>query len=502
MLRNRTLSILLATAMLWACNGEGAVVDTDIGTGTETDTGTDTGTGTDAVTDAGGTIETAFEMKLTFGEYTQRVDAISEPGDRDFYKFNVLKGNWYILWAHSNNLDATTQLPAGNPDTVIRIYDGDGKMVDEIDDMPTRIQETDAGHIMQATEDGVMYVEVMEWSDWADDGPQGSPSMVYRMSIGEFDIGDNLETNDTTEETIAAQADGGFSWSVNPFDPNPDEASFPYWGHGAIDQPGDTDVYMVTSSGGYFVQFGFWPAATTLLTPEYTVWWEDCTLGEEDYGDCDGKEVEQVAHNTDPDMHPDGFGKEDSGAMIYTRPGVYYVQVADAGGKGDAGYFYSNLYNAFSYLEELFVAELESDSTDPEAGIDLVHRSFDSTTWGNDSSQAFFYGDFEPISKEVDNFDAYNIGPYTVEGKHLNVWLDAADDGSMAGELTLEVVRKDGDSWKVVATDTGVDPSIVDYKVTADDNKLYVVVKSDGKVQGHSAFYNGRLYVTENAINP
>ena len=112
--------------LIGACNGSS----------TDTDTDTD-----------------VFEnvVALTFddqGAYNTAAaeDSIEAPGNRDFFKFETVQGQLYVVHAKRS-----TSKP-GKPDTVLRAHDKNGTELVAIDDIPYRVWETDAGLFFSGNE--------------------------------------------------------------------------------------------------------------------------------------------------------------------------------------------------------------------------------------------------------------------------------------------------------------------------------------------------------------
>lgn len=429
------------------------------------------------------TIDEACEAVLTTGEYTQLNEAIETAGDRDFWSIEAKQGNWYILWAERRGIDP------GSPDTVLRVYGEDKTMIAENDDMPYRMKDTDAAHLFQAVADETLYIEVLEWSDWADDGAVGDPSYTYRMSIFEGDIQENLADNDSADAVSASEDP---SWSLFPF-----SDSWPYWGAGVIDPAGDVDFYPVDFlSEDSLCQFGFWPDSPSLINPQLDVYWEDCTPATDtDPGDCDGLGVELLATTNTPETTPTGtFLSEDAGITAYIPRGAYYAKVSDVDGMGGVGYFYNLM--ASCYLTDWFEKELEDGNNTPLSNTPV---SMDESASVAGRYFGTFFGERQVLSEGTDDMDTFKISNALGSGKYMTVNLEAANVGSIVGDIKMTFWEQTGDTYKELATVTSDNPQIRDH-VLANEVAVYVTLEYQGSYSGLASQYFGTVIVSDTPV--
>ena len=516
-------SVLLATALLTACNGDepapcvdndqdgfytddGVCVDTvydcddfdaDINPRAIDDTCDDVDEDCDPTTsvpgsdecfectEAGDTLEDACEIELVDSTWVYHDDAIQEAGDRDFLTIEAEAGTWYILWAERRGTDP------GSPDTVLRVYDGQGTEIAENDDMPYRMKDTDAAHMFQAVRDETIGIEVLEWSDWAEDGPVGDSSYVYRTGIWSGPIDEANENNDTAVD-VAAYEDGG-QWQGMPF-----KEGWPYWAPGVIDPAGDVDVYPVDFlSEDSLCQFGFWPDSPSLLSPKLDVYWEDCTPSSDtDPGDCDGLGLELIASTTSPETTPTGtFISEDAGVTAYIPSGAYYAEVSDTDGAGGVGYFYNLMTSC--YLTDWFEHELEDGNN---SRLSNTPVTMDDTN-GDGRYFGTFFGQRQVLSEGSDDMDTYRVANALGNGKYFTVNLEAENVGSLVGDLKMTFWEKVGDNFNELATVTSDNPRIRDYQL-ANETAIYVTIEPQGDYQGLASQYFGTVIISDDLVYP
>ena len=485
-----TAALITTAGAVSGCNGDDDPVDTgDIDTDTDDDTDTDT----EAASDAGDTIEDAYAVAPTFGEFLSITDAISEGGDRDFFQLAQQQGNWYFVFANRPGDDGAGGPAGGEPDTVVRLYNGEGELLSTNDDMPFRLENTDGGMWWQATSNDPMYVEVLEWTDWraelGDDwSPEGGQSWLYDLIVFETDSEELVGENDTIQECFA-----GTAGSLDAIGLTQSQAM--WFGNGLIDSPEDVDVFELGAEGftglpedsDLLCQFGFWPDQPSDLSPRVRLYWEDCEPTEDDDGDCDGQgdDIYLLGESEEADLTPTGrFLSEDPAVMAAIPDGRFYVEVSSATGEGGPGHFYTLTYSCF--ITSNFQQETETGSVDPtEADIVPLDNP-------NDAQYFFgrFYGNFN--GETTDDFDAFALVDGLGDGKYVNVILESAKTGATTGDITMTLWRNEGGgNFTELTSVTGPDPEIVDYQIGADDFALVVTLQTDGSQQGLSTNYWG-----------
>lgn len=447
------------------------------------------------------TIAEARTITPTFGEAVDWTETIFEPGDRDMYSIGQSVGNWYFVWANRPGTEPDGSPSGGNPDTVVRMYTGDGTEIATNDDMPFRYENTDAGMWWQATSDDPVFVEVLEWADWRNDlgeseTPIGGDQVSYQLVVVETDLAETVGANNTMEECFAGTESSFGALGLS--------AQNMVFGNGLIDSGTDVDYFQLGFEGftslpedsELLCQFGFWPEQPSDLTPLVRLYWEDCTPGADDDGDCDGTgdDVYLLGESEEPDFTPTGiFLSEDPAVTGVISDGRYYVEVSSATGEGGPGHYYTLLYSCYNTTN--FQEENETASVDANDAtiVPLDNPNSPDFYFGR------FYGDFVPKSGALsaDDFDAFAITDGLGDGRYLTVEIESADAGSLTGDITMTLWRNNGGGDFVELTSiTGPDPQLVDYELTGDDLALVVTLQTDGSVQDFSTGYYGLAFTS------
>lgn len=455
----------------------------------------------ECVVDTPDTIAEARGLTPTLEQASAWDENIFQPGDRDMYSVTQTPGNFYFAWANRPGNEADGSASGGTPDTVIRMYTGDGTEIAVNDDMPFRLEETDAGMWWQASSADPVYVEVLEWADWRNDegdneSAVGGDEYQYRILVLESDSIEIIGDNDTPAECLAGEGS-----SFNAAGLSSDQITMVY-GNGFIDAPGDVDYFQLGFEGftglpegsELMCQFGFWPGQPTSLQPQLDLYWEDCSPTADDDGDCDGEgdDIYLLGSTNDPDFTPPGlFLGEDAGIMGVIPDGRFYAAVSSAAGESGVGHAYTLMYTCYNTTN--FFKETEVGSEDPlQAGLVALNNPNDPGTYFGR-----FYGNFNPGGEFTDDFDAYAVVDGLGAGRFLDVEVESETAGATTGDLTMKLWRNEGGgNFTELTSVTGPDPVIEDYALTADDIALVVTLESDGTVQDLSTGYYGLVVVT------
>lgn len=272
----RILLVSLA-GLACACSGTDEPADggadagvVDVGTSPEDSGAVDTGpTDTGSVTqDAGAPdagfddnnddLDEAFDARKNTDAGVRAVLAI--PGDRDYYFFDGTEGEFVLVYTDSRALADGTRV-----DTVIRLYDEAKNQVAENDDAVPRI-DVDSEIIYRLPATGRYFVEVLEWSDWAGETPEGGVGYTYSLlvrTVNANNPGITLETeagNDAASAITAALNQGAGLIC------------------GGFSDASDVDVYRFTQAGAARLAFQIMPAGTDghgATTPVGNVWLTD-----------------------------------------------------------------------------------------------------------------------------------------------------------------------------------------------------------------------------------
>ena len=177
------LALLASLAGVGCGDDDGDMMDADGGMEpdmmTTTDAGRDMGQ-PDLGGDGDGNDSFAEAQAVDLGVPVEGA-AIGTAGDRDYYSFTGEEGQWLVISTSANPDDDTDMV-----DTVITLYDGTMTQIAENDDSIPRAN-TDSEIITRLPAAGTYYVEVLEFSDWAGETPEGMPSFTYDLTIAELD---------------------------------------------------------------------------------------------------------------------------------------------------------------------------------------------------------------------------------------------------------------------------------------------------------------------------
>ena len=431
---------LLVLTTNFGCNGEHA---TDTGDG-DADTDTDADSDTDADADLDGTIDgaTSFTLDTTNSYVFTKDDDLNTAGDRDFYSFTAEQGVDYAVYAGTK--DGT-----GDPDTVIRVYGPDKAQIGEDDDLPFRINGTDAGYVFRARETGTYYAEVLEWADWNGDTPAGGSNFDYTFSAGlagyEMTEGvsgdpvdndsiemekknlDSLSDTDTTNDQ--------YSWFLDPFDGFMASDSGYYFMTGSLDTADDADFFGFrvdttdTTTGDFapgYVTFSQMPGLDTNLDAVYTLF------------DGDGVEL---ASSDSPEVLPEGLGVGYDVGINYLvlEPTDLYLQVTSA----------TTISGAFAWYA--IIAEQSSFNLDvvtihdtPEAVETDYTDATEATMTASTSTPGLYYGFLAGRLDTVDDaFDSFHLTGGIVAGQ--NIYVDCGSEGyATAARINIEIKDSNG----------------------------------------------------------
>lgn len=189
----RRLAISLCLTALFGCSGSD---EPDAGTNpdattTPRDGGVDTpdsgvavdaGIGMDAATtpDAGPNDDNeSFDEALDAMKNADRgvTGKIGWGGDRDYFSFAGTAGEFILV-----TTDSQPRFDGNQVDTVIRLYDSGQAQLAQNDDAVPRV-DVNSELIYRIPADGTYYVEVLEFSDWNGDEPEGRDDFIYALRV-------------------------------------------------------------------------------------------------------------------------------------------------------------------------------------------------------------------------------------------------------------------------------------------------------------------------------
>ena len=243
--------------------------------------------------------------------------AIDRPSDRDYYYFEGTAGTFVRVYTNSYLTNDGDRV-----DSVLRLYDAARSQVAENDDSVPRAN-VNSEIIYRIPADGRYYIEVLEWSDWAGDPPEGRPDfsyIVYARTVKDMDVGSTIEAERGNDAASAIGAE---------------LASRTGLVCGTFDAVDDVDVFHFTLGGEaadrylHIESMPSGPMGYGSTTPIGQVWLTDAT----------GADVIARAD----------LSGEATAFMPSTELGDYLLFVQHAGGGAGANDFYA--FKPFLYAE-------------------------------------------------------------------------------------------------------------------------------------------------------
>ncbi|MCB9760368.1 MAG: hypothetical protein H6739_11070 [Alphaproteobacteria bacterium] len=443
-----TCSLALSLAALTACTGtkDDDWVDPEAVDDTAGETTDDTDE-TDPQAEAGDSIEEALPVTLSQDTTLIATGVIDPAGDRDFYALEVSQGQFIAVASLSYAMLGEVVL-----DTVIRLYDDQGELLATNDDMPYRYLETDSALYFQAEYDGVYYVEVLEWADWADQGANGGSSYEYQFHAWEID---NLEIydNDTQAEADAWLDDDVYIYYSGGWD----DYSSNFYGH--FSDGDDIDIWPVSfESDGSHYMWSIWPGYhgdAELRMSLYSPDWE------------------LLATTDQPEITPDYHAFYDVGVMYPVYEGTYYVVVENLNGSYGPGNFYAGVQLGY-------IAETADEETEPNDNISQGSR----INFTESSATAnYYFGRGHGVLPDADDGgDYWTILSPDVGGlsnRYLNVTIQAETVGSTA-DIQVTVFADDGTQLaqeNIHPEIDSTDPEVWDYELP-DTGAVHIFVEA------------------------
>lgn len=488
-----SVTAILAMASTTACPGDKTISNDDTANQNPNGGGDDTSIGDDSgqvSNEAGDSIDQAESLtdpsEWTWGSPIAS-DAIDPAGDRDFFKFDATSGEVYYL-----AVAADMGAEAGQPDSVMRLYDQDGNLIATNDDMPLRIWGTDSGIEFQAAYDGPYYIEVLEWSDWdtGSDGPEGGSDYTYDLwgstftnLFGEAYPGDT-EPNDTPAEADALVANNtNEGYYTNPFvEAVGDSAPIDF--SGDMYQANDIDYWAQSFTSDVWAFWSLWPSARGSADFRFKLYDQDGNL---------------VASSDSPTYSPDGHIFYDFGILYPAKADdTYYLEVFDANGTSGDGTFYPG-----------FIAAYNSDVIDSESATynDAIGAG-DSIVFTESSNFPGLYAGYTSGTLDgtdvADNYRAESSDAGGFDSRYLSVYIQAAQVGSLL-DAKVTVYDQDGNVLES-ATDqpddaSAADPEIWDLDLSGVDSvNIMVEPESQGDATGSNYYIMG-VVVYDSPIN-
>lgn len=300
-MRHQLTTLALGAALIAGGCGDddGDTTTDDMGTTPDMFVGTDAFTPDEGVPDLGpgsgdGNDSFADADPVELGTAVEGA-AIDPAGDQDFYSFTGEAGQWVIISTEANPDDDPDMV-----DTVLTLYDESMTQIAENDDSVPRFN-TDSEIITRLPTAGTYYVLVQEFSDWADETPEGMESFTYDLLVAELDPdaigvtvdaegGDDVASSQNIGLSTSASGDFGlmvgdlrdgsdvdvYSFSVTASKPNAQFTILPAGteGNGSTTLP---DAVWVTDMAGAVIIGRIDPSELDELSPglpegQYKLW--------------------------------------------------------------------------------------------------------------------------------------------------------------------------------------------------------------------------------------
>ncbi len=181
----RNLGFSMVAALAVGCGDDdrpptdaGVMVDATMDDAARPDAGRDAGR-----RDAGGGGDDSFDTAImtTVNAMTAPTGVIDPASDHDYYRFDVMAGDWLYVATTANAMDDPMLV-----DTVVTLYDSTMTQVAENDDRLPR-GDTDSEIIYHVPTAGTYYVMVQEFSEWNGDTPEAHPMDTYELTIATLD---------------------------------------------------------------------------------------------------------------------------------------------------------------------------------------------------------------------------------------------------------------------------------------------------------------------------
>jgi hypothetical protein len=457
---------------LVACNGEGATnpagddpVPT-VGGDDDDDSDDDTASAGTDDNDSIATAESTDHASLvpdTLVELTNGRMALNPAGDRDFYEVKVDAGEMYMFYTDATHYNGGDTIV----DTVLRVWDEDENPLAENDDMPYRWWETDSAVWLEAPYSGSIYVEVLEWSDWAggyedDNGDwvpvpaKGGADFKYQLYGARRSVTE-AEPNDTQAEADALASNGLWQtvWSeyASEFVGTFDGGGVDLW---PLDMTGD--------QVGLYMEWSLYPGTTPSgAEPKFVLY---------------NQNFEVVARTSDPEIEP-GSAIVDYVGLAYRieAEGKYYLGISESTGSTAD---YVGIIGTVRWLNDLTEGTKANDKINDAEDIPMMESAGTPGFWF-----ANMFGD-QATGDDVDVFritdDDVSLLADDLTGKHLTVRIQSETAGSTL-TTDLKITDKDGNELAASTdhpTNGSGDPEIRDLQLSNSDD-IYVHVTADDR---------------------
>ncbi len=479
-----------ALALCFACKNDGDDGTTDVPTDVVTDsevTDVVVGDGNDdpSVASALATPSCVAGDGLLCQPLTSATEpvAISPALDKDFYKVTLTAGVAYRFWTQAVDADPADDIDA-KVDTVLRFYDPAGAVIAVADDMPFRFGNRDGAIVIQAEVSGEYVLEILDWTHWSNEDDvaaavsdiRGGADYQY-IVYGETLVPEEAITNDTYEDT-RVELDPNVRYSSLPFGSTAPREFF-----GEMSSGADVDWWAFDISqdqDGAYHSWTLWPDSWGSMSPELTLY------------DATGA---MVATSVEPGPSGERSFTWDVSLLYRVTGGQrYFLRVANSGLDDVSGRFYAGLWQGWGAL----LAPAETEPNDRISDVDVLQFTpssagalytarmsglFSAAAVGCDPvTDASCHDDREVLKVAKAEVDG------TLSGRYLSIRFQADQVGS-AADLKFALQKQSGSplcgdadrcSGFKTAGVNDLDPSIIDYQLTTNDDVFIIIDQESG----------------------
>ncbi len=387
-------------------------------------------------------------------------ETLSPAGDKDFFSVEGTAGQTWQFYTSSYFLNGYETIA----DTVIRIYDADGNLVLENDDMPYRFWETDSGVFVPQTWNGTLYIEVLEWTEWYGVTPAGGDDYTYELWASPL-AATEIEPNDSVNEavaTIEAAIVDAYDEVYGPFTSSAYNGTYGTEFYGVCDDDDEDFWAFLTGEDddGVLMQWSIWPDSTADMIPEVTLY------------DASGAVLAQSLGES-AEIQIDFPFLWDAGLMYVVQANSYYTVGVRNTTAGSSANWYTGVN--VGYLASNAIPEAEPNDDEGDAYTLLMEES--TTTPGFWSGRV--YGNLgSSDSADVLQLVADGITG-GVSGKFLSVWAHAQEAGSFL-DPHLTIVSEDVEITSLATSieGNGNDVEYLDYEIPL-NNDIFFTISAD-----------------------
>ena len=464
-----------ALALVVGCGGGDEVI-TPVDTGEEVDPDwceEDTDCGFDEICNENACVpgdrDNSFEDATALLWSDEVLGVLNPDGDVDYYRIEADGGEWIKITTRAGNTDEGEDASDEDMDTVVTIYETNGKVVAWEDDHAVGSVSTyDTVIYSYFAEAGEYIIAVEDASSYYGGDADGGDDFYYYLEVEE--VSANTDETDSFEDpgaTVDAYS-SGYIWAVGAL----------------IGEEGDSDyvtMELPSADGTPILLRGSANEEGSDLNTTVRVWTTDQTLL----------------------LEQEDLGTENYAFYPSVGTDSVIVEITDAnGGGGDNhwGYVYFTVYESpysttISNVDYEIVKETEPNDS-IETSEYVAHHDF-ATDGGSDYTGAFVWGD---LGTSVDE-DWYSFS--VADGSYLQAYMSASEWGSGADPV-LEIYDAAGDLLDSFSDGSagGTGPDFEDYG-PLEGGLIYLRVIDEQKapIGGEQDFYRLMVYFTSWEMN-